>query len=235
MAGAAFFTASHCDACHSGPRWSISRSFYTPGTPATGTAPMGRTINDGNPLPVGENALINTALTIPGTFPNVFRPAAFPAGSALNLRLANSTGSFDAANDQITCVLRNVGTYPPSGTTGISVAPNTVLEVRQDMTTPAQGAGGFNPPSLLGAVVGAPYFHAGNARTLEEVFTSTFNTHAATLNTNFFTAGTAAMDIQHLIAFLITVDASTTVIAVPTTVTSGGTSFNPILCPTSFP
>ena len=42
----------------------------------------------------------------------------------------------------------------------------------------AQGVTGFNPPALVGMGTGAPFFHGGNARTLEEVFSSTFNAHA---------------------------------------------------------
>jgi hypothetical protein len=57
-------------------------------------------------------------------------------------------------------VLRDVGTFPARAR-GIAPEGVTVKEVRQDMATLAQGLTGFNIPSLLGMVTGAPYFHAG--------------------------------------------------------------------------
>ena len=90
--------------------------------------------------------------------------------------------------EQLQCILRPVGTIVANGAvpTGVSPAAVNVLELRQDMVTGAQGAGGvnasdfttgYNIPSLLGVQVGAPYFHAGNARTLEEALSSTFQGH----------------------------------------------------------
>src|SRR4051812_8513839 len=87
--------------------------------------------------------------------------------------------------EQLQCVLRRVGTIASNGATPMGVSPAAVgvIEVRQDMVAGAQGAGGvnandftlgYNPPSMLGLSVGAPYFHAGNARTLEEAFSATF-------------------------------------------------------------
>ena len=75
------------------------------------------------------------------------------------MRFANGNA---AALDQIQCILRPVGTFGKAdGVMG------QVVERRQDMTTPAQGdqlnGNGFNPPSLLGMQVGAPYLHAGGA------------------------------------------------------------------------
>ena len=59
----------------------------------------------------------------------------------------------------------------------VPFAGGIVREVRADMNTNAQGATGFNPPALVGMMVGAPYLHAGNARTLEEAFSNTFAAH----------------------------------------------------------
>ena len=111
------------------------------------------------------------------------RPCAVEPGyhRSCHLRLRTAT----AASDQINCVLRDVGTFPaqPAAATNFvgdrlpaTDAP-TVLEVRQDMKTLALGATGFNIPSLVGLATGAPYFHAGNARTLEEAFDDVFEKH----------------------------------------------------------
>jgi cytochrome c peroxidase len=111
-------------------------------------------------------------------------------------------------HDQINCLLRDVGTFPRTAglsTQGVSAstAHETVREVRDDMTTLAVGASGFNVPSLLGLAVGAPYFHAGNARTLEELFDPAFASHHAALAPAF------APDpdtIANLTAFLLSID-----------------------------
>ena len=104
-----------------------------------------------------------------------------------------------------------------------------VLELRQDMVTGAQGAGGvnandfttgFNPPSLLGLQVGAPYFHAGNARSLEELFTADFAGHHQSAITSVF-APTAAQ-VRQLVAFLLSIDESTTPLGIPSLGASGG-------------
>jgi cytochrome c peroxidase len=58
---------------------------------------------------------------------------------------------------------------------------------------------GFSPPSLLGIQTGAPYFHGGNARTLEEVFSAPSTpTDALTNNVNFLDQ---AGDVDKLVAF----------------------------------
>jgi cytochrome c peroxidase len=91
----------------------------------------------------------------------------------------------------------------------------------------AQGATGFNIPALLGMVTGAPYFHAGNARTLEEVLDTTFRTHYQALSSNFLDTGVRADQVRQMVAFLLSIDDTTTAATVPTT------AFNPDLCPTS--
>jgi hypothetical protein len=112
---------------------------------------------------------------------------------------------------------------------GVSPAAVNVLELRQDMVTGAQGAGGvnandfttgFNPPSLLGLQVGAPYFHAGNARSLEEVFASTFAGHHQSALAQVFSPTTA--QIKQLVAFLLSIDGSTTPLTIPAVGNGGG-------------
>jgi cytochrome c peroxidase len=92
------------------------------------------------------------------------------------------------------------------------------------MVTPGQGAEdtgrGFNPPSLLGLSVGAPYFHAGNARTLEEAFGATFVGHHQSPIAQIFNPTPA--QIQQLVAFLLSIDESTLPIAIPAAGNRGG-------------
>jgi hypothetical protein len=89
------------------------------------------------------------------------------------------------ALDQMQCVLRPVGTF------GVGDAlVGTPAELRGDMTTAAQGnrrnGNGFNPPSLFGMQVGAPYLHGGGAATLESLFGATFAAHYQAISPNLF-------------------------------------------------
>jgi hypothetical protein len=140
-----------------------------------------------------------------------------------------------SANDQINCALRAVGTFPaqtPNSPTidGIvaSGAPQ-VLELRDDMKTLALGASGFNVPSLLGLATRAPYYHAGNARTLEEAFDPVFRAHYQAMVPGFLDdSEDRAADVQALVHFLLSIDESTPLEAIP----SDQLGFEPVLCPT---
>ena len=132
-------------------------------------------------------------------------------------------GAPGSPEDHILCILRNVGTFPTRGED--SVVPDgavSIREVRHNMTDPAVGELGFNPPSLLGLAVGAPYFHAGNARTLEELFDEAFAPHHQAFSPGFVADERA---IRQLVAFLLSVDGDT-----PPELADLG--FNPDLCPT---
>jgi hypothetical protein len=126
-----------------------------------------------------------------------------------------------AGNDQIRCALRDVGTFPTLAAVGAAagVAPSTgtaAWEVRQDMTTLAQGKDGFSVPSLLGLAVGAPYFHAGNARSLEESFDDNFKGHHQSITSTFLAQAEEHDErLQSLVEFLLSIDASTSSEAVP--------------------
>ena len=205
-AGKTLFTNNGCTGCHGGTQWTISHVFYSPGetnnNPSTGT-------------------LITTDYNLTTGFPIGKNPPANGAGKA-KIRLS----PFSGANDQINCILRDVGTFP-AGTVTTPVAPTGIIlrEVRPDMTTQAQGATGFNPPSLLGMVTGAPYFHGGNARTLEEVFDTTFVKHHQAYASVF---APTADDIMKMVAFLSSIDETSD--KIDFSVTALG--FNPELCPT---
>jgi mono/diheme cytochrome c family protein len=187
-AGRSLFQNNGCAGCHGGSQWTISRVFYTP--------------NQTNNHPT-TGALRSVKYTRPSGFPAVLNPPSASTGDAL-LRYDGIDDADDAANDQINCVLRNVGTFASGG-----VAPSgvTVKEVRANMTTTSQGASGYNMPSLLGLVTGAPYFHAGNARTLEEALGSVFAAHRRAFSVNF---DPGPMAVNDLTMFLISIDESTT-------------------------
>jgi hypothetical protein len=95
---------------------------------------------------------------------------------------------------------------PSAGNIGVAPAGVVVSERRNDMVTQAAGALGFSPPSLVGLSAGAPYFHAGNARTLEELLSSTFQPHHRAFSANFSPAGA---ELENLVAFLQSIDDST--------------------------
>src|SRR6202008_4358844 len=108
------------------------------------------------------------------------------------------------------CAIRPVDTFKVAED-GVGIA-----ELRADMKTVAQGDGdaagegrGYNVPSLLGLSVGAPYLHAGNARTLEALLGDTFSQHHQALAPNFLTETDPyekAQQIDALVQYLLSVD-----------------------------
>jgi YVTN family beta-propeller protein len=211
-AGRALFQMHNCAGCHGGPGWTLSRRFYVPGE------------TNNNPT----TGLLRTRMyTAPAAFPAALNPPTAGASRMATLRLT----PMDANNDQINCVLRDVGTFPAmldAMQNGIAPMGVRVREVRANMTTAAQGATGFNPPALVGMSTGAPFFHAGNARTLEELFSTTFERHYRALSTNFLQSGDRATEVRQIIAFLLSIDDDTEPVALPTTL-----GYNPDLCPNS--
>jgi len=198
-----------CAGCHSGAKWTVSTLFYDPN--------------------IATNAqLFTTPFTIPAGFPSALLPAKVPANQTLRFAGGNA-----AAFDQIMCAVRPVGTFNVAEP-GVGIA-----ELRVDMTTLAQGDGnpqgegaGFNPPSLLGLGTGAPYLHAGNARTLEALLASTFETHHRSLAPNFLAETDPKVvqrQVDQLVQFLLSIDETTEAPAIPAPGAAGGQ-----LCPTSF-
>jgi YVTN family beta-propeller protein len=211
-AGAQLFAQNGCAGCHGTAAWTISKLFYVPGDANNG--PGGALITQtwvppspGNPT--GTTGTFPATLT-PGTPPFAFRTPV----------------PFDPANDQIACVLRNVGTYgtAPAGVVVNEVRANGVNGAAS-MTVPAQGDSGFNPPALVGMATGAPYFHAGNARTLEEAFDGVFVSHHAAFSANFL-ANSDPTQIRQLVAYLLSIDDSTAPVDPPT----AALGFDPVLC-----
>jgi hypothetical protein len=134
----------------------------------------------------------------------------------------------DAASIQ--CVLRKVGTFNVAdGFMGIAEL-NSAGAVAQGGSGDSNG---YNPPSLLGISVGAPYYHAGQASTLEAAFGDGFKDHFAVIDPNFLVADSPADKATHisqLVQYLLSIDASEPVQTIPA---SGALSA--LLCPVSFP
>ncbi|NUQ78070.1 MAG: beta-propeller fold lactonase family protein [Polyangiaceae bacterium] len=200
-----FEAQGSCGGCHGGPKWTISTRFYTPSK-----------ITNTNLLSTPWDA---AAITAAG-FPSALLPASTPAN-----QLMRFGGQNPSAFDQIQCILRPVGTY--------NVAPMAVgiAERRSDMQTTAQGnetdGKGYNPPSLLNLAAGAPYFHAGNARTLEEAFSKTFAAHyASPVAASGFLSQMG--DIDKLVAFLLSIDETKLPVPIPPVGPSGGDFCTPL-------
>ena len=231
-AGRHVFEEGRCAGCHGGPNWTVSTLFYTPGGKMNGLLPYTppAVLPDLGGLRTGSYTVPAALLALnpPGASGAAhFRPAPADGNDAAafvysqdkdeNNKFAGVWG-----NDQLVCALRDVGTFPaqPSAATAptnvAGVVPKgapAVLEYRQDMKTLAQGKNGMGVPALFGLSVGAPFFHAGNARTLEEVFDPVFAAHYQALAPEFLGANetiTRSDKIAQLIAFLLSIDEGTT-------------------------
>jgi hypothetical protein len=247
QAGERLFREGRCAACHGRAGWTLSRIFYPPGDEYNGTLPyakptalttqhLGKLRDENYSYSVPPEL---TALNPPGASGKATLRRWDPGTTDPIVHLYGGQG-FDSAtthtNDQINCALRAVGTFPaqpavePWNTQGIVAqgAP-PVLEVRADMKNLALGETGFNIPSLLGLASGAPYFHAGNARTLEEVFDETFSDHHQAFNSTFLgQVRNRPQQIRELVAYLLSIDDGTPPEAAPPPEVL---PFNPELCP----
>ncbi|MET0285644.1 MAG: hypothetical protein ABW352_14290, partial [Polyangiales bacterium] len=210
-----------CQGCHGGDKWTVSKLFYKPG--------------------VAVNAALKTTnFVVPSGFPINLLPATDPRDQKLVL---------NAGGESVQCVERNVQTFNKAEP-GVGIA-----EVRgNDMKTLAQGGGavlrpnedgdndpandvkagiGFNVPSLLGMNTAAPFLHAGNARTLEALFSKDFEAHSRALAPNLFTQ-TNASELEAkrdaLIQYLLSIDEDSTVVDLPKVPGAQGGS----LCPDNF-
>jgi hypothetical protein len=224
-AGHDLFAKGKCAGCHGGSGWTESRLFYEPGPaqngvlssagPASDVLQLGSLREQRYSVPPEYLALNPAAAEGKGSA--TFRNSAAPGLARADLidYTYNGAGS-NQTDDQIRCVLRDVGTFPmqgkePNNTGIVPKGAPSVFEYRSDMHSLAQGQSGFNVPSLFGLSVGAPYFHAGNARTLEEVFDSpTFERHHQALSVNFLGDATLRKrQIAELVAYLLSIDETT--------------------------
>jgi YVTN family beta-propeller protein len=114
------------------------------------------------------------------------------------------------APEQVACALRNLGTFG-----------NATLEQRLVAGTlvPAQGALGYNVPSLYGLALGAPYLHHGQALTLAQLLDDpSFAAHAEAGSPVWLHTGSDAEIAQRktdLINFLLSIDEATAEQAIP--------------------
>ena len=199
-AGKEIFQHGGCAGCHSGAKWTISRRFYTPSAEVNAD-------------------LLVTPFAVPDAFPLAILPALDEAQQLLRFQNA------DLGLDQIQCANREVGTF------GVAENEVGIAELRQDMSTVAQGNGdgrngrGYNVPSLLGIGAGAPYFHAGGARTLEAAFAEPFATHARALSPNLLTETDAQereYQVSALVSYLLSIDEDLESLNVPPAGALGG-------------
>jgi hypothetical protein len=227
-AGLTQFRNGRCAGCHGGPGWTVSKLFYTPGVEQNGALPYRKPTSDfASVLPLLGALRVNTYSVPAQLWPlNPAAPSSAGSPPFRNVPPAPITPDAfpafidalyaGAGDDQIRCALRDVGTFPvqagASNIQGVTpVAAPVVSEVRQDGLTLAQGQMGFNVPTLFGLSLGAPYFHAGNARTLEEVFNSaTFARHHQALAPGFLQATSPGdYPTEDLVMFLLSIDEST--------------------------
>lgn len=169
---------------------------------------------------VEQNAsLLVTPLVVPAGFPTALLPAEDEANQLLRFKNA------DLALDQIQCVNREVGTF------NLAELDVGSAELRQDMTTKAQGQGdgrngrGYNVPSLLGLSAGAPYFHNGGARSLEVLLSDIFRTHARALSPNLLTESDPAARraaVTALTTYLLYIDETVPPFDLPAPGAQGG-------------
>jgi YVTN family beta-propeller protein len=210
--GAAIFAnKGGCVKCHGGAGWTISRRFFVPSINNNGAAG----------LPAQSFAK-----------PSAFAP--FASGNVFQIAAQNpAADTFVAAAIpplQLSCSLRSVDSFGVPG----NVAATDALETRPPFVLPpnppttdckaepakcstrAQGRGGYNVPSLYGLALGAPYLHHGQAETLEALFTDAkWKTHWEAGNPNFLKDADAMTDVTDLINFLLSIDAKTTELPVP--------------------
>jgi YVTN family beta-propeller protein len=99
---------------------------------------------------------------------------------------------------QLVRFLSRVGTFDPA-------AFNEVLGAGTNIVV-ANGALGFNTPSLLSIGAGAPYLHSGGAPTLNEVLNNVTHRSAGTSGVDTLTS---ASDRQALVRFLESIDETT--------------------------
>jgi YVTN family beta-propeller protein len=220
--GRQLFVDGGCAKCHGGAGWTVSRRFF---------APSGST----------NTSLAQTPFTIPTFFPTTWMYNADSSGTKRNavsaqpvIAAADATGPAEPAQipiAQISCSLRNVGTF---GVPGDS-AKTDELERRpfQGSLARAEGRAGYNVPSLYGLALGAPYLHHGQSPSLNDLLTNPawqFHTNAG--NANFSLTLQDSSKVNDLVAFLLSIDAATPEIGVPTDAGSG-LSFD--ACPLQFP
>lgn len=206
-AGKALFQVGKCQGCHGGSLWTISHVFYSPD-------PMTSSATNTNKLLKSKSW---SAAASAANFPPTLMPTAVIANQTMRYNDVNP-----AALDAMTCMLRPVGTF--------NVAEHGVgiVERKRNMLDVAQGdeptGKGFNVPSLVGVAVNAPFFHGGQARTLEAALSEPFASHVGALLPGFLGAADiqAAEKRAELVQFLLSIDPDSEPIPIPALGPDGG-------------
>jgi hypothetical protein len=220
--GKQVFVDGGCASCHGGAGWTVSRRFYVP---------LEKTNADLAVLPFSRPPFFPATLMYDNVGQDRTQISVQPP-----IPTADATGPAEPAAvkvAQVACALRNVGTFGVPG----DVTATDALELRgaPASTTPlvrAEGRAGYNVPSLYGLALGAPYLHHGQAATLAALFTDPqwrFHTNASRAKFNLTLAQPGKLD--DMIAFLMSIDATTPELEVPSDTVSG-VSFD--VCPATF-
>jgi YVTN family beta-propeller protein len=209
-----------CQGCHGGDKWTVSKLFYTPS--------------------IATNAALKvTNFTVPAGFPVGLLPAEATDDQKLVI---------NAGGESVQCVMRNVKTFNKAedgvgiaelrGTNMKDLAQGGGFVVRanadgdNDATNDPKAAIGYNVPSLIGVAAGAPFMHAGNARTLEALLDQTFADHTRALAPNFLLESdpnVVQKQKDELVQYLLSIDEHKPTIALPQPGAQGGA-----LCPENF-
>lgn len=199
-----------CASCHGGGGWTVSERFWTPSA--------------------AENTRLTTAsLSALPAFDSVLRhytthigvqPAGFDA-VADGIDDPATPPPDGRAPPHIGCAIRDVSTFGVRSADGtLNEALTAPLEQREGSVlgapSRALGGAGFNVPSLYGLSLGAPFFHHGQAATLEEVLDpdGPFGAHVTAVNGDPAYLSTPG-ERADLLAFLLSIDATTPLVAVP--------------------
>ena len=173
-------TGGRCQGCHGGAKWTVSRALlHADGRHQRGALHRRR----------------GTAPRSPARFPAALLPAA--AGSQF---MRAPTPSAAGTIRSCACSGRSAPSASRRPPSAWSSSPG------HDHRGPGRRRSRQRlQPALLGLQVGAPFFHAGNARTLEELLSTTFAAHNGAL-AGLARAFSAERRRRQLVAFLLSID-----------------------------
>jgi len=223
--GEALFKEGKCQGCHGGDTWTIARVFYSPSF----------TPKDATPDNPGVSTMLSrtswSAEAVAAGFPVSLYPAVTVERQTMRANTAivptpAPPAPATAPASPLLCALRPVGTYGVSEP-GVGVFEKTTTGADAPGNLP--DAKGFNVPSLMGMSYGAPYFHGGQARTLEVTFDERFAGHFRALNSAFLSPSDPQRTekINALIQYILSIDNDKPTIPVPVLGPEGG-----VLCKT---
>ncbi len=193
--GRAIFEQANCHACHGGAKWTVSRVGFTPSPEKNGSA-------------TGTGVTTATGLRTEAFTLKLPAPLAGTNNENLKADIERLAGGVNVGPERIACAVRSVGTFDAAN----------ALEKKAD-NTQAQGAKGFNPPSLLGLATSAPYLHHGEAKTLIDLFSPKYSLHHQAAAANFLVGLPSSQEDvakrADLVAFLLSIDDSTAPFPIP--------------------